>query len=221
MNRSFGFAASNSMQRAHRIRGFCLRLAAALLIFGIVLGISASGGAPGRAVRSGVNYLLTKNYDFSGYKKSMGKAFKWAPKLPTLGSKPKQDLDVEVSTPGKLPDLPVSGKLVRGFGWQKDSSNWPYYSEGIELAVTEGTLVRAVFPGKVISVMADTKIGKVILIEHDHDCATLYGRLGETGVKAGQEVAQGQVIGTAADTLFYFQLREGERLVDPISLLQQ
>jgi murein DD-endopeptidase MepM/ murein hydrolase activator NlpD len=151
----------------------------------------------------------------------MGKAFKWAPKLPTLGSKPKQDLDVEVSTPGKLPDLPVSGKLVRGFGWQKDSSNWPYYSEGIELAVTEGTLVRAVFPGKVISVMADTKIGKVILIEHDHDCATLYGRLGETGVKAGQEVVQGQVIGTAADTLFYFQLREGERLVDPILRLQQ
>jgi hypothetical protein len=104
MNRSFGFAASNSIQRAHRIRGFCLRLAAALLIFGIVLGISAVGGAPGRAVRSGVKYLLTKNYDFSGYKKSMGKAFKWAPKLPTLGSKPKQDLDVEVSTPGKLPD---------------------------------------------------------------------------------------------------------------------
>lgn len=59
--------------------------------------------------------------------------------------------------------------------------------------MTEGTLVRAVFPGKVISVMADTKIGKVILIEHDHDCATLYGRLGETGVKAGQEVVQARL----------------------------
>lgn len=221
MNRSFGFAAPNSMERTHRIRGFCIRLVIALLIFGIIFGISASGGAPGRTVRIGVNYLLTKDYDFSGYEKHIRKAFKWVPDLPALGIKPKGGLEVEVSTPGKLPDLPVSGKLARWFGWQKDASNWPCFYGNIELAVAKGSPVRAVLPGKVVRVETDKRIGRVIVIEHDHDCATLYGRLGETGVKPGQEVAQGQVIGTAADTLFNFQLREGDRLVDPISRLQE
>ncbi|HHV34529.1 MAG TPA: M23 family metallopeptidase [Syntrophomonadaceae bacterium] len=206
---------------ASRIRGFYRRLVVALLIFGMIFGISIFGGAPGQAVRNGVNYLLTKNYDFSGRERSIEKALKWVPDLSRLGIKPKRDLDVEVSTPGKLPDLPVSGRLVRGFGWQRDASNWLYFHEGIELAVTKGTIVRAVLPGKVVRVETDKRIGKVLVIEHDHDCATLYGRLGEAGVKTGQEVVQGQVIGTTEDTLFYFQLRDGDKLVDPTSRLQQ
>lgn len=203
---------------SRRIKGFCWRLAVALLIFVMIFGISALGGASGQTVRSCVNYLLTENYDLSGFKKTL---FQWAPDLPTLGIKPKRNLDVEVSTPGKLPDLPVSGKLVRGFGWQKDESNWPCFYDNIELAVAKGALVRAVLPGKVVRVGTDKNLGKFVVIEHNHDCATLYGGLGEIGVKPGQDVVQGQVIGTTADTLFYFQLREGDRLVDPISRLQQ
>lgn len=204
-----------------RMRSFCRRLLAALLIFGIVFGVSAFGGAPGQAVCNGVDYVLKKNYDFSACDKIINKAFRLVPELNILGMKKKRDLAVEVSTPGKLPALPVSGRLVRGFGWQKDNANWPFYHQGIEMAVTKGTLVRAVLPGKVVRVETDDKTGKFIVVEHDHDCASLYGRLEETGVKPGQDVAQGQVIGTTAGTLFHFQLREGAHLVDPVLRLQQ
>lgn len=202
-----------------RIKGFCCRLAVALIIFVAVLGVSGLGGSAGQTTRHGVNYLLTKDYDLGRYKKKIEEVIKQVPDLTALNKK--RPLDVEVNAPGKLPDLPVSGKLVRGFGWQNDANNWPRYHGGIELSVAKGALVRAVLPGKIVLVETDKTLGKIVVIEHDHDCATLYGRLGDVGVKPVQEVAQGQVIGSTADTLFHFQLREGERLVDPISRLQQ
>jgi murein DD-endopeptidase MepM/ murein hydrolase activator NlpD len=206
---------------AGRMKGFCRRLSIALLIFAVIFGVFSWGGASGEAVRKGVDYLLTKHYDFSGYKETARQVFRWAPDLSALGIKPRQDLDVEVTAPGKFPDLPVSGKLARGFGWQKDSSGWPCFYSDIELSAAKGAPVRAVLAGKVVRVEADKELGKFIVIEHEGDRATLYGRLAETGVQAGEDVAQGQVIGTVADTLLRFQLREGDRLVDPLSSLME
>jgi hypothetical protein len=128
-----------------------LRLAAAVIIFGVIILLSAPGGVPGQAVRDGVSYLLIEDYDISGCEKSIREVFSWLPDLPALGIK--RDLEVQVSTSGDLACLPVSGKLVRGFGWQKDDANWPYYHEGVELSVAKGALVRAVLPGKVVRVI--------------------------------------------------------------------
>ncbi|MGI6405340.1 MAG: murein hydrolase activator EnvC family protein [Syntrophaceticus sp.] len=218
MNRSLGYTSPKSV-RVGWFKSFCLRLAAAVIIFGVIILLSASGGVPGQAVRDGVSYLLIKNYDISGCEKSIREVFSWLPDLSVLGIK--RDLEVQVSTSGDLAGLPVSGKLVRGFGWQKDDANWPYYHEGVELSVAKGALVRAVLPGKVVRVITDKERGGVIVIEHAHDCATLYRWLEESRVKTGQEVIEGQIIGTAADTIIHFQFREGDRLVDPVLRLQE
>lgn len=127
MNRSLGYTSPKSV-RVGWFKSFCLRLAAAVIIFGAIILLSSSGGVPGQAVRDGVSYLLIKNYDISGCEKSIREVFSWLPDLPALGIK--RDLEVQVSTSGDLACLPVSGKLVRGFGWQKDDANWPYYHDG-------------------------------------------------------------------------------------------
>jgi len=196
-------------------KSFLIRFALAALIFAAVYAGTFFDGVWGNSVRTGVEYLLTKNYDLSGY---LSRLSHLIPDLLSLGMQP--DLEVEVSTPGKFPDLPVSGKLVKGFGWQKDEKGWPVFVPGIELAVDKGTAIRAVLPGEVVHVGTDRSLGRIVIIEHDKACATLYGRLGEIGVKAGQEVAQGQVIGTTAGTYFHFQLQEGEQLVDPLTRIQ-
>lgn len=218
MIRSLGYTSPKSA-RVRWFKSFCLRLAATVIIFGVIILVSAFGGAPGQAMRNGVSYVLTKNYEFLGYGKNIREAFSWLPDLSALGIK--RDLEVQVSTSGGLVGLPVSGELVRGFGWQKDDANWPYYHDGVELSVAKGALVRAVLPGKVVRVMTDKERGGVIVIEHARDCATLYRWLEEIGVKTGQEIIDGQVIGTAADTIIHFQFREGDRLVDPVSRLQE
>lgn len=209
---------------SRRLRGFSFRLAAAVALFVLILGISGFGGKPGRFVREAVNYALTRHYDPAGYGAQIGRVLQGIREAAVPEGK--QGLEVEVTAPPEgdtcsLPGLPVSGRLVRGFGWQEDDGGWPRFSEGIELAVQEGALVRAAMSGKVSRVAEDRSLGKIVVIEHGRAGSTLYGRLGEVGVKEGQDVAQGQVIGTVSGTLFHFELREGKGLVDPLSRLQQ
>lgn len=207
-----------------KVKGFCFRLAVAVAIFCLIIGITGSSGVPGRLAREVVDYLLTEHYALSVYGTKILEGFYSAREA--LLPAGKRGIDVEVAAPlGErfplLPDLPVSGKLVKGFGWQQDSSGWPRFSEGIELSVQEGALVRAALPGQVDLVAADKSLGKIIVIEHGEGSSTLYGRLGETGVEQGQKVAQGQVIGTVAGTIFHFELREGDYLVDPLARLER
>lgn len=202
-----------------RVKSFFYRSFSALLICGLIWGLAQGKGSPARLVRQGVEYLLTedftKNHDFSSLA-ARARAV-WL----------RRGLEVQVSEPrpvgggpAQLPDLPVTGRLVREFGWQEDRNGWPRFHEGVELAVPKGALVRAVLPGRVIRAAEVEGLGKVVIIEHEGGVSGLYGRLGRIGVRSGQEVAQGQVIGTAAGTFFRFELRQGNRLVDPILRLQ-
>jgi len=201
--------------KIHAVKWFCIRLAVAVLIFALIIGVLDSAGVQGRLAREMVDYILTEHYDLS-------ELFQSAWDRIAAG---KRGINVEVTAPLKssfplLPDLPVSGKLKKGFGWQQDSSGWPRFSEGIEISVQDGALVRAVLPGQVDRVAADKYLEKIIVIKHGEGSFTLYGRMGETGVKQGQEVVQGQVIGTVAGTVFHFELREGDILVDPLLRLE-
>ncbi len=191
------------------------RSLAALVVLGLVWGVWQAGGYPARLLRECLDYLFTKNYDLRAV----------ATGLAEYLSKP--GLDVKVMGPldeeGKaasLPALPVTGSLARGFGWQRDQVGWPRFYQGIELKVERGAPVKAVLSGRVTRVMEDKALGKVVVIEHPGDLASLYGRLGEVGVKAGQDVVQGEMIGTVAGDYFHFELRRGDRLVDPILELQ-
>lgn len=194
-------------------KSLACRALAALVVFCIVWGIWQAGGYPAQLLRECLDYLLTKNYDFKAV----------ATGLADYLSKPA--LDVKVMGPLEeenafLPDLPVTGSLARGFGWQRDQVGWPRFYQGIELRVERGAPVKAVLSGRVTRVMEDKALGKIVVIEHSKDVASLYGRLGEVGVKAGQEVVQGQMIGTVAGDYFHFELRRGDRLVDPIEELR-
>jgi len=200
-----------------RARNLGYRALIALVVLGLVWWLSRVGGLPERLTQEGINYLLTKHYDFSSVITRVADYLGGKPGLDVKVMGPVED---EKSASHKLPDLPVTGQLARGFGWQRDQNGWPRFYQGIELRVNEGTPVRAVLPGKVVRVVSDRALGKVVVIEHPQQVASLYGRLGDVGVKAGEDVVQGQMIGTVAGNYFHFELRRGDRLVDPIQELQ-
>lgn len=176
------------------------------------------GGAPGRAAREGIARLLQEEYP-------VGEV--WTRVGDYLGSG--SGLDVRVMGPAteenlsekNLPDLPVTGELARGFGWQRDSRGWPRFYQGIELKVQPGSPVRSVLAGRVSRVAEDRSLGRVVIIQHEGNLASLYGRLGEVGVRQDQEVAQGQLLGRVSGSYFHFELKDGDLLVDPVQHLQQ
>lgn len=197
------------------------RLLAVLIIFVLAWVLTLAGGSVGQLTRGGIAYVLNANYDLMH--------LNWSPVIDQVNALLgfKKGLDVKVGNP--LPQgsdasqpsgLPVTGQLARGFGWQKGGDGWPRFSSGVELAAAKGAPVRAVLPGKVSRVASDPTLGTVVVVDHSGQLASLYGRLDAVGVQQGQQVDQGQVLGTAGSTLVHFEMRDGDQLVDPVQRLQ-
>ena len=136
--------------------------------------------------------------------------------------------------------VPCRGPVTQGFGPTPYTFELPfvdggvYYAHfhtGIDIAVPAGTPIRAAAEGTVV--LATTNIaggvpvgyGTYVLIAHGGGEYTLYGHLSSLGVRAGQRVAAGQVIGLAGTTgnstgpHLHFEVRYGTRPVDPLPLL--
>ena len=71
---------------------------------------------------------------------------------------------------------------------------------GVDLAAPEYSHVRAVLPGRVVYVDKYFGYGKLITIEHENGCVSMYGHLNEFLVNLGQRVTAGQLIGRLGST---------------------
>jgi septal ring factor EnvC (AmiA/AmiB activator) len=117
-------------------------------------------------------------------------------------------------------DWPIQARVERGFGPTLD----PVYGtrvphNGLDLATAAGAEVRAVFPGKVLFAAPFQGYGLTAVVHHPGRVFSLYAGLGELRVEAQDVLSLGQVIGIAADTL-YFEIREENRPVDPAQWLR-
>ena len=84
-----------------------------------------------------------------------------------------------------------------GLSWPVPSSRQAR-GEGDALVVyaSEGAVVVAAGPGLVSYVSERVRgLGKVVMVEHPDGLLTMYGRLGEAAVRAGQYVQRGQPLG--------------------------
>jgi murein DD-endopeptidase MepM/ murein hydrolase activator NlpD len=129
----------------------------------------------------------------------------------------------EVTETGGLPSGPVTdfrwparGRVIAGFG--ANGGN-----EGINIALPEGTPVKATDDGTVTYVGGDVKAyGNLVLIKHDNGFVSAYAHNGEIAVKRGERVRRGQVVaksgqsGNVTSPQLHFELRKGQAAVDPI-----
>jgi len=102
---------------------------------------------------------------------------------------------------------------------------------GIDLISTDGKSfdVTAALAGKVIKVENDPLVGNQVEIEHANKMVTVYQSLDKVNVKPGDEVTQGQVLGTAGRNVFekeagvhlHFEVRVDGNPVNPEQYLTQ
>lgn len=92
--------------------------------------------------------------------------------------------------------LPVSGSVLRTYGWQTDSEERvQVFHEGIDISAPVGTGVKASADGKVARVGEKPGLGRYILINNNSGEAVRYANLSEIRVKQGQQVKAGDIIG--------------------------
>ena len=100
------------------------------------------------------------------------------------------------SNKGRLPWPVTAGEITRGYGKQPHPVhiNVFTYNNGVDITTVKGSTVRAVFSGKVSSVLIIPGAGKAVIIAHG-DYRTIYSNLQETYVEAGDDVNVKQEIG--------------------------
>lgn len=127
--------------------------------------------------------------------------------------------------------------ITQGFGptayvFEASYAGFPHFHTGIDLAVPLGTPVFAAADGVVVLArpMADSGgllvgYGNYVIIQHDAGLKTLYGHLLTIGVKEGDVVHRGQLVGLVGSTgnstgpHTHFEVRIENSPVDPMQML--
>ena len=115
---------------------------------------------------------------------------------------------------------PVSGPVTSGFGIR-----WGRMHEGIDIAVAEGTPVRAAAAGTVIYAGWMGGYGNLVVVDHGNGVSTAYAHNSSLGVGVGQSVAAGQVVSYSGNTgnstgpHVHFEVRVNGSAVDPLGYL--
>ena len=99
--------------------------------------------------------------------------------------------------------VPVENAIISGvYGSQRilnGKPKWPHY--GLDFAADEGTKIKAMLDGKVTLAEPDLfYTGGTLIFDHGHGISTLYMHMQKILVKKGQQVKQGDVIGTIGST---------------------
>lgn len=121
---------------------------------------------------------------------------------------------------GKLP-WPARGKVVVPYAPEGNPA-----SNGIGLALPEGTPIRSVSWGKVVHNDQLRGFGQVVIVFHGEDYYSLYAFLSDASVPVGSEVNQGDQIGVsgfypkAQGAGLYFELRFRQKAISPLKWLQ-
>ena len=113
---------------------------------------------------------------------------------------------------------PARGRIIQGFK--------PGGNDGINIAVPEGTPVKAAESGVVAYAGNELKVYvNLILIRHPNGFVSAYANNGDIQVKRGETVKRGQTIaksgqsGNVASPQLHFELRKGTKPVDPTQYL--
>src|SRR5450432_2068859 len=125
---------------------------------------------------------------------------------------------------GALPTFrwPVRGKVITSYGAKTNGKA----NDGINLAVPEGTPVKAAEDGVVAYSGNELKgYGNLVLVRHSNGYVTAYAHASELLVKRGDTIKRGQVIaksgqsGEVGSPQLHFEIRKGSSPVDPLQFL--
>lgn len=125
---------------------------------------------------------------------------------------------------GALPTFrwPVRGKVITSYGAKTNGKA----NDGINLAVPEGTPVKAAEDGVVAYSGNELKgYGNLVLVRHSNGYVTAYAHASELMVKRGDTIKRGQIIaksgqsGEVGSPQLHFEIRKGSMPVDPLQFL--
>ena len=117
---------------------------------------------------------------------------------------------------------PVRGWVTSGFGPRiSPFTQQLAMHDGLDIGAPPATPVRAPAGGRVAVVGNDTKLGRLVALDHGYGIETEYGHLAKALVREGQKVRRGDIIGLVGSTglstgpHLHYMVKVNERAVNP------
>ena len=116
--------------------------------------------------------------------------------------------------------LPVDGKIINKYNPNSEKQK----NQGIDFQVMPGSPVFAAAEGSIALITDNTEnFGKIVLIRHENNFISIYGRVARVSVKKNDLVKKGQKIGSMPEeikdgenlAILHFELRKGTKSVNP------
>jgi murein DD-endopeptidase MepM/ murein hydrolase activator NlpD len=150
---------------------------------------------------------------------------KIAAQLAATGSAPLPAGPIQGGGSGMI--WPVDGPVVSPFGPRTINGSYEFHP-GIDIAVPEGTPIRAAETGTVIFTEPEASsggYGNYTCIDHGGGLSTCYAHQSSFAVAAGQPVSQGEIVGYSGCTGYclgphvHFEVRINGSVTDPMGYL--
>jgi len=154
---------------------------------------------------------------------TLGVALPIAPALLAHVADAPRGPSVGLSVPSRWP-LDQSGYITRG---QVGTGTNEEAHPGLDIAVTDGSIVRASGGGTVRQLGEDPEYGFFVLLDHPEEYQTMYGHLSRILVEPGASVAPGQVIalsgnsGRSTAPHLHFEIRQKDVSLDPSTMVKE
>ena len=121
---------------------------------------------------------------------------------------------------------PIVGWLTSAFGSRKDPfSGQPDFHTGLDISASHGTPIRATADGVVEVAGYQGNYGNAVLLSHGFGIGTRFGHMAQVGVRVGQQVKRGQVIGyvgatgRATNPHLHYEILINGKPINPLLLL--
>tara|TARA_B100001057_G_C22809800_1_gene934962 strand:+ start:81 stop:1136 length:1056 start_codon:yes stop_codon:yes gene_type:complete len=142
--------------------------------------------------------------------------------LPQTKKRSSQDLskNKSITSSKSIFTMPVKGKIINKYNPNSQKGK----TQGIDFQVLPGSPVFASADGSIALITDNTEnFGKIILIRHQKNLISIYGRVAQVLVKKNELVKKGQKIGSMSETtnngknftILHFELRKGTKSVNP------
>lgn len=156
----------------------------------------------------------------------------------SAGNENKSENNVSVQAQPTPPSytLPVEGNVTKPFSndvlvYSATMNDYRVHN-GVDIATTVGTSIKAFASGTVETVYEDPLLGFTVVLDHGNGLKSRYSNLSSTlpeGIKAGKTVKEGDVIGCLGETILiecvdephlHFEVVANGEYADPMSYFQ-
>ncbi len=203
---------NNSNKLNNWISRTVIRIAASVIIVGLVMVIQILDFKPTNTALEYVKYNISHESNITNYIKEVKKIPTY---VASIGNKAVEAIKIEDELEQNFVP-PVYGEISAYFN--ENIGNTSNVSKGIIFDTNEGEDIYSIDDGVIIDIGSNKAVGNYIIIKHKGELVSVYKYVGYNYLELNERVEKGQIIGSTSEKLL-LEIWNRDEPTDPIKYI--